>query len=148
MYEAPQSLPRSAQALAWFSIIFGVLSIGTVGWGLARGQPSVVEAVVLLAFGAVGLIAGAFALEQKRWAYWSIFFMFAIQLVEWATPKFFFSFIGPFSLKIGWGWESPPERFNVNLVAIAACALSFRHALRLTPSHDDPDAEALTQTRG
>jgi hypothetical protein len=148
MHEALPSPPRSAQALAWFSILFGAVSLGTVGWGLTNGQPSVVEVVALLAYGAIGLIAGRFALKEIRWAYWAILFVFAIQLVEWGTPKFFFSFIGPISLKFGWGWESPPERFNVNVVAVVACALSFRHALRLTPLHDGPDEESSTQTRG
>jgi hypothetical protein len=147
MYETPHGPPRSAKALAWFAIIFGVVSIGTVGWGLVNGQPHFVEIAALLCYGAAGLVAGRFALKERRWAYWSIFAIFAIQLVEWFTPRFFFSFIGPISMKVGWGWESPPERFNINLVAVVACALAFRHALRLTPVQDDRGGDTSTPPR-
>lgn len=127
------SLTKSVKALAWFGIVNGALTAATqVLLPLMTAQSlRTVGLVLFLVLGIASFVAGFYGLRAKPWAFWLLFATFLIQCVEYFSGNFFFSFVGPLSLKFGWGWKSPPSHFNLNVLAIAVCFLAARTATRL-----------------
>jgi hypothetical protein len=134
MLSSNQNLSRSGKLLAWFSLINGLLTIATpLLLNLMFKQPlPPFIAVTFVILGAISVVAGYYCLGAKVWAFWLLFILFLIQIAEHFSPNFFFSFIGPLSLKFGWSSVSPPSRTNLNLLAIVVCFFAFKNARSLT----------------
>jgi len=134
MIQSNQNLSRSGKVLAWFSLINGFLTLATpILLNFVFKQPlPLFVAVTFVALGVVGVIAGYYGLGAKVWAFWLLFSLFLIQIAEHFSPNFFFSFIGPLSLKFGWGSVSPPSRTNINLLALVICIFAYINARSLT----------------
>lgn len=124
---------KSAKALAWFGIVNGGLTVATPLLLQVSGKQSVpaVAFLFFLGLGIASFVAGLFGLKAKPWAFWLLFAIFLIQCVEYFSESFFFSLIGPLSLKFGWGWNSPLSQLNLNIVAIAVCIFASRAATQI-----------------
>ncbi|MFK7087273.1 hypothetical protein AAFM71_00545 [Chromobacterium violaceum] len=133
-------LSKSAKALAWFGIVNGALTVVTPVLLSIFGTQSVPAAafVLLIPLGIASIIAGLHGLKTKSWAFWLLFLTFFVQTAEYFSESFFFSFIGPLSIKFGWGWNSPPSHFNLNILAIVVCVFASRIAAQLA-SHSAED---------
>jgi len=139
MTAALTRLSPMAKVLGWYSVVNSVLTVVAVS-ALPRisGQPISMFAFVLIGtLGLATLVGGYFGLKGNAWAFWLLFAVFLVQSIEYFSETFFFSFIGPLAIKVGWGWYSPPSRLNVNLLAVATCAMSFIAARGLTPGGTD-----------
>lgn len=134
MLKANQNLSRSGKFLAWFSLINGLLTIATpLLLNFVFKQPlPLFAAISFVVLGVIGVVAGYYSLGAKTWAFWLLFILFLIQIAEYFSSSFFFSFIGPLSLKFGWGSVSPPSRTNINLLALVICVLAYKNARSLT----------------
>jgi hypothetical protein len=144
MLQAHPKLLGLEKKLSWFALIYGVLTIVTAIALPMFGQmlPPVGVAVWLL-LGVGSMLAGYVALTAKVWGFWLLFLVFLVQLAEYHSQTFFFSFIGPFSVKFGWGWNDPPSSININLLAFVICSLAFHCAISLTErSSGSPTAPA------
>jgi hypothetical protein len=82
--------------------------------------------------GVVSALLGYFAREGKVIAFWGIYGLALIQTFEYRADTFSVSFIGPLSIKFGWGWFNPSSWFNVNVLAIAISAWAYNVAVRVT----------------
>ena len=135
-------LPR---IVAWVCVVNGVLTLlALVVPYFVKGQlPPVPAIAIWSALGIASLIGGYFALKAKPWAFWLLAVMFVVQVAEYWSPEFFFSFIGPVAIKVGWGWYSPPSRINVNLLAIVGAILAFVCARGLTTRSTGPAGTGL-----
>jgi len=134
MTQSNQNLSRSGKLLAWFSLINGFLTIATpilLYFVFKQPLPPFV-AITFTVLGIVGVIAGYYGLRANVWAFWLLFLLFLIQIAEHFSPGFFFSFIGPLSLKFGWGSVSPPSRTNINVLALVVCIFAYINARSLT----------------
>ena len=135
----------TARALGWFAIGNGALTAATpILFAVFASQELPANATVwFLLLGVASTVAGVSGLRAKPWGYWLLFAAFLVQCAEYFSQGFFISFIGPLSLKAGWGWVSPPSRFNLNILAIVVCVLSARAALRLGTSPRRMSAQAV-----
>ena len=134
MFSSNKNLSRSGKFLAWFSLINGSLTIATpilLNFVFKQPLPSFI-AITFFVLGVIGVIAGYYGLGAKVWAFWLLFALFLVQIAEHFSPGFFFSFIGPLSLKFGWGSVSPPSRTNINLLALIICFFAYINARSLT----------------
>ncbi|MBX9899296.1 MAG: hypothetical protein K2Y28_00805 [Burkholderiaceae bacterium] len=136
------ALNKRAKGVAWFGIVNGVLSVIHPVLLSIFGNQAVppISFIFLISVGITSLAAGLYGLKGKSWAFRLLFFTFLIRTVEYFSESFFFSFIGPLSLKFGWGWNSPPSHFNLNILAIVICVLSIRAATRLKDHAGESDA--------
>lgn len=127
-------LTKSSKALAWFGIVTGALTVATpiLLPMLTAHSLRTPGMAIFFALGIGSLVAGFYGLKAQPWAFWLLFATFLVQCFEYFSEGFFVSFIGPFSLKIGWGWHSPPRHFNLNVLAIAVCVLAMRTAKQLS----------------
>jgi hypothetical protein len=145
-----RSPPRTvAKLLAWFAIANGLFTVATPVFLLYLSRQTLPQAAIVLfmQLGGTSLVAGYYGQRGKPWAFWLLFATFFVQVAEYFSETFFFSFIGPLSLKIGWGWHSPSSHFNVNVLAIAVCILAARSAIQsgrqaTTGSSPESSAEA------
>lgn len=128
------SLTKSSKALAWFGIVTGALTVATpiLLPMLTAHSFRTPGMAMFFALGIGGLVAGFYGLKAQPWAFWLLFATFLVQCFEYFSDAFSVSFIGPFSLKFGWGWNSPPRHFNLNILAIAVCLLAMRTAKQLS----------------
>ncbi len=127
------SLPKSAKLLAWFAIVNGALTGATPFLlPLLADQSLPVGAIALfLILGISSFVAGFYGSRARPWAFWLLFAVFLVQACEYLSEGFSFSFVGPLSLRLGWGWHSPPSRFNLNILAVAICYFAALVAARL-----------------
>jgi len=135
MIQSDPNLSRSGKLLAWFSLINGLLTIAMpILLNFVFKQPllPLFVAITFVVLGIVGVIAGYYGLGAKVWAFWLLFFLFLIQIAEHFSPSFFFSFIGPLSLKFGLSSVSPPSHTNINLLALVICIFAYINARSLT----------------
>ena len=70
-------------------------------------------------------------MRAKAWAFWLLCALWSVQLFEYFSDSLYFSLVGPLSLRIGWGYESPPSLFKINLLAIALAILAAGFAKAL-----------------
>lgn len=133
MLKAHPHLSRSGRLLAWFSLVNGLITLATPFLlSVLFKQP-----VPLFVFfscavlSLVSLTAGYYGLQANAWAFWLLFVLFLIQGAEYFSPSFFISFIGPVSLKFGWGSMVPPSRTNINLLALVVCYFAYQNARHL-----------------
>lgn len=126
-------LSKFNKLLAWFAIVNGILTSATpLVWFLSTHQMLPTATIVLLvSLGIASGVSGFYGLRAKPWAYWLLCIVFLPQSVEYIAQGYFLSFVGPLSLKVGWGWQSPPSHFNLNILAIAVCLFSAHVANRL-----------------
>ena len=134
MIRASAELTKPQKWLAWFALVSGALTILTATVLPAIfGPPLAPIAVsVFFLFGLGGLIAGYFGLAGRPWAFWLLFATYLIQLADYRSESFFFSFIGPVNLTFGWGWNDPPSHFRINILAVVVCLLASGSAVGLT----------------
>ena len=128
--------------VAWLSLVVGALTLLTPAliYGLSHRLVPIPALAICSVLGIGGLLGGYFGLRAKPWAFWLLTFLYFIQVAEYFSSTIVLTFMGPLAIKFGWGWYSPPSRFNINLLAIAFTALSFVCALRLT-SHSSGRAK-------
>jgi hypothetical protein len=140
--EMTRAISKSARNLAWFAVVNGVLAACTPGLHSIFSKQLVPAAafVQVMPLAIASFIAGLYGLKAKSWAFWLLFLTFLVQTVEYFSEGFYFSFIGPLSLKFGWGWKSPPSHFNLNILAIAVCVLAARAAAQLASDSAENDA--------
>lgn len=121
-----------AKALGWFALANGILTLASPLVFAAMGAPPLPPFAIacLLVLGAASTVAGVAALKGRSWSWWLLFATFLVQTIEHHSQAFFFSFIGPLSMKVGWGNYSPPSQTSLNLLAILVCVLSLRAARR------------------
>lgn len=126
-------LTRSQKLLAWLGVVHGVLSAATpllLPWLTGHSMPAF-GIMASLALGMGSFVAGVYGLRGRPWAFWLLFATFLVQCVEYFSHNVYFSLVGPFSLKVGWGWAAPPSHVNVNVFALAICIWSANVAKRL-----------------
>jgi hypothetical protein len=130
MNEAAVRGPLSARILARFALVTGGLTVvGPLVIPRIAGQSFPMSTTVIwVVLGTASLISGFFGLRRAPVGFWLLFVIFLAQAVEYFSPTFYFSFVGPFALKVGWGWYSPATRVNVNVVAVVVCFFAFRAA--------------------
>jgi len=128
MSVSPNKLPILARVLTWFALVTGALTILTVVVApRISGQPLDSEGTAIwVVLGATSLISGYLGLRRKRAAFWLLFWVFLVQAIEFFSPIFRFSFMGPLSFRVGWGWNSSAIQVTVNLLAVLVCWLSLR----------------------
>jgi hypothetical protein len=119
---------------AWLSLVVGALTLLTPAliYGLRHQLIPIPALAICSALGIGGLLGGYYGLKAKSWAFWLLTFLYFIQVAEYFSSTAFITFMGPLAIKIGWGWYSPPSRFNINLLALVLTVLSFVCALGLT----------------
>ncbi|WP_156473104.1 hypothetical protein [Pseudorhodoferax sp. Leaf265] len=127
-------LTKSSRALAWFGLVNGAFTMATpiLLPMLTEHSLRTPGIAIFFTLGIGSLVAGLYGLKAQPWAFWLLFATFLVQCFEYISDAFFVSFIGPFSLKIGWGWNSPPRHVNLNVLAIAVCILAMRTAKQLS----------------
>ena len=136
------ALPRLPKFLAWFAIINGISSIAMPGVvPYLTGQLVSASGIALLVvLGVASLVSGVYGLRAQPWAFLLLLVTFFVQVAEYRSESLFLSLIGPISLKFGWGWNSPPSWFNINVLAIVICVLAARAIYQLTPDPEVRDA--------
>jgi hypothetical protein len=126
-------LTTSEKMTAWFAIVVGLLTSATPFLvGVSSAMPSAITTGLIASMGAVITLAGVYGLKAKSWAFWLLFGSFLIQSFEYFSQDFSISFMGPISIKFGWGYYTPPSHINLNVLAILVCVLAYRSASRLT----------------
>jgi hypothetical protein len=125
---------RGAKIVSWFALVTGVLTVAAAAvMPLVSGQSLPVVAVaVLVGLGLATAAAGYFGLKNHPWAFWVLFGVSLVQVAEYFSETFSVSFIGPFSIKMGFVWLSPPSRLNINVLALTVAVLALITARRLT----------------
>jgi hypothetical protein len=127
-------LTRPEKILVWFALITGALTVAATIWLALFSEQS--QSAFLLIFyfllGSLSILAGYYGLAIKPWAFWLLFGIFAIQLGEYFSHNFFFSFIGPFAFRFELQWGVPPTQFNLNPIAAVVCLYSVKAARGLT----------------
>lgn len=123
------TLERLEKAVAWFAIINGVMTF--VALFTAADTLPLAGLIGYFALGIGSIVAGCFGLRGRIWAYCLLLVVFLVQLVEYHSSTFFFSFVGPLSLKFGWAWSEPSITFNINILAVVVCSLAFHCAASL-----------------
>lgn len=135
MLKADDVLLRSEKILAWFALLNGVLCIIPLIGNLFFKKVIPFDVfLIYLVMGALNLTAGYYGLKAKSWAFWLLFGVFAFQLVEYFSNSFYFSFIGPLSMKFGFQWGQTREHFSVinfNIFAMVVCFYAIRTAHHL-----------------
>jgi hypothetical protein len=127
-------VPTMAKVVAWFAIAYGVLTLLAVfvgPWVIARSF-SVSTYVIWTVIGLACLVGGWFGLKDREWALVLVAYAFLVQIVEYSSQSFSFSFIGPISAKFGWIWWSPPMYLKVNVLAVVVTVIAFVAARGLT----------------
>ncbi|HWX65924.1 MAG TPA: hypothetical protein VNZ27_05775 [Rhodanobacter sp.] len=127
-------MSKLMKVVAWFSLLNGALTLLTPAliYALRHQLAPIAALAICSVLGIGGLLGGYYGLKAKAWAFWILACLYFIQVAEYFSPTAFITFMGPLAIKIGWGWYSPPSRFNINLLAIAFTVLSFVSALGLT----------------
>ena len=154
---ARSALTRMQRIFCWVLVLGGLLTIlgavfGDISAPSAVTQPdggSFAEALkamhreqqmlhasmprwLLLAFGAATSFFAFFGLRGRQWAFWALVVLFLPQCFEYVSNQFTYSLIGPWwSFTVGWGWISPPRRFNINILAVVICFFAAGTALSL-----------------
>jgi hypothetical protein len=125
-------LPFSARAIAYFALLYGSSTFLYLGFDFISNQPLQLFTLMwLLTCGFAAIIAGAFALYGRRWAFWLLAVLFFPQTIEYFSFSNSFALIGPLpALRVGWGWYSPPVQININLLAVVICMLAVSMATR------------------
>jgi hypothetical protein len=123
-------LPVSGKLIAWFALVTGVLTVVSpvtsphfLGVSLSTVQSS-----YYVALGTVSAFLGMCCVKGFPRAFYVLWYVFAIQLCDYSSEAYTFSFIGPFAIKIGFGNNDPPTLTNFNLVAIVGCFMALYNA--------------------
>lgn len=147
MIRAHPDVGSLSKKLAWFALLYGALTfIAPALLPLAFGQMlSPFPVVIYLSIGAGSMIGGYFGLAAKPWAYWLLFSVFLVQLVQYYSQSFVFNLAGPIAVKLGWGWNDPPSSVNINLLAFVVCVLAFYSAVTLTGRSDGVPSAPVNQ---
>jgi hypothetical protein len=141
-------MSKLTKFVAWLSLVVGALTLLTpaVIYGLRHQLIPTPALAICTVLGIGGLLGGYYGLKAKPWAFWLLTFLYFIQVAEYFSSTAFLTFMGPLAIKVGWGWYSPPSRFNINLLAIVFTALSLACALR--PNHSfEADGSAAAQLK-
>jgi len=132
-------MSKLAKVIAWLALLHGVATLLIIATVYLKGQKLPTAALVIWStLGTVGLVAGIWSIKAERWAFWVLFLIYLIQIADYWTPNLFISFMGPISVKFGWGWYSPPSHVNLNLLAIAGCIFTLVCARGLTTRSSGP----------
>lgn len=114
-----------AKTFCWFSVVNGAVTIATpillALWGNAV-PPQIIA--IWCTLGLIGTAGGVLALKGKAWAFWLLAVGWLVQTAEYFSESAIFSFVGPLALRVGWGYNSPPSQFNLNLLAICFAVVS------------------------
>ena len=124
----------SGKVLAWYSIITGILTIAApflapIFMGVTLSQ---FYFYYFIGLGIFTVATGVWCLQPTPAPFYVLLFLFLIQTIEFGSEGFSFSFIGPFSIKFGWGYNDPPSVFNINILAVIGCFVSLFNARHLT----------------
>lgn len=134
MLSAHPDLGGMERKLAWFTLICGGLTLlHIILFPFLAGQMLPPPALALyLTLGGLGIVAGYFALRARPWAYWLLFCVFLVQVVEYSSETLFFSMKGPVSFTIGWEWRDPPSSLTINFLAIVVSCVAFHCAVGMS----------------
>jgi hypothetical protein len=127
------TLHKGARALAWFSVVNGIMSI-TAPWltGLIAGTLLAPQGILIdTIFGIACIASGIFGLRRHQWAFWLPMTIFLLQIIEFGGEQLTFALSGPLAFKTGWYWKEPAGFFAINFLAIAMVALFGRAALQI-----------------
>lgn len=139
MLRAHPNLDGLEKKLSWFALISGLLTIVTlIALPLFGQMLPLMGVVIWLSLGVGSMLAGYVALTGRVWGFWLLFVVFLVQLCEYHSQTFFFSFIGPMSVKFGWRWNALPSAINLNLLAFVICCLAFHCATSLSERSSRP----------
>lgn len=131
MNPTPTSSPTgTGRALAYFVIAYGGASLAAplilrTGTGLTTAY--------WIALGLLSLAGGYFGLKGKTWAFRMILVLFLLQSVQMYTQDFWFSLVGPYSLKLVLIGAGPlREHMDLNLLAAGVAFFASGMGGRLT----------------
>ncbi|MBS0383082.1 MAG: hypothetical protein JSR56_11695 [Proteobacteria bacterium] len=126
-------MPRLAKIVGWLAVAHGLLTLGIlVIVSFVQHGFSSSSAVIGCLVGVIGIVAGAYSLKGRPWAFWLLFGLYLVQVADYWTPGFYISFMGPAVVNFGWNLSSPPRHFDLNLLAITVCILAVICARGLT----------------
>lgn len=135
MLKAHCCLNRSEKILAWFALVYGVYMLLLSIPVLVHHLPFVAFATLIyLVIALTSATAGYQGLAAKPWAFWLLFWVFAIQLVDYMSDSYSFSLITPFNMKAGLILQLKPGhigRLSLNILAVVVCFYSAKAAKSL-----------------
>lgn len=117
MFRMNANLTMLEKALSWFAIGYGgFAAVSSVETPLLSGKTlSTFTMIYAMVFGAIAIAASYFCAAAKPWSFALLALLFLSQCIEYFTAQFGFALIGPLpSLKLGWGWTSPPSHINMS----------------------------------
>lgn len=138
-FKTSKSLPLHGKLVAWFAIVWGVVTIFNplINDFTAIEPFPYAYQVLSVIIGFTSIYAAIHIFQDKQWAFWLFCFLYLILSVEYFSSNFSFSLFVPVSFKYHLNWLEPTRVLRINFFTLIPIFIANSNITRLMKVSDN-----------